>query len=454
MPQDFTLPDLGEGIHEAQVISVSVQEGQEVQQDDVLLEVETDKAAVEIPSPRAGRILKVHARPGQTIKVGDPLVTFADGEQAPSGAPPAEAERAAAASEAAAPTPSTATAVAEPPPAPARAPAAPTVEAPKERPAAPAPTPVGEFVHPPDRPVPASPAIRRLARERGIDLRRVPGTGPGGRITREDFERYVAGLGAAPEAAAAPAMAAPGAEPLPDFSRWGPVRREPLTQIRKTIANAMTRSYTTAVHVTHGDVCDVTQLEALRRDHNAARGEDEPKLTLLPFVIKAVVQALREYPKFNSSFDHQRGEIIYKDYYHIGIAVDTPRGLVVPVLRDADRKSIPQIAAELKDMADKTREAKFAIEDLRGGTFTITNIGALGGMFFTPIINYPEVAILGLGRAAPQAVVCNGSIEARTMMPVCLTFDHRVCDGAEAARFTNRVIELLEHPMKLLLTAG
>ncbi len=241
------------------------------------------------------------------------------------------------------------------------------------------------------------------------------------------------------------------ASDLPDFSKWGPILCEQLTQIRKTIAKQMVRSASTCVHVMHHDLADVEMLEQLRKDHNLRLREGDPKLTLLPFVIKAVCAAMKQYPIFNASFDHDNGQIIYKDYFHYGIAVDTPRGLVVPVIRDVDRKSIRELAVEMIGMGEKARQASFSIDELRGGTFTITNIGALGGIVSTPIINYPEVAILGLGKAEHKAVVVGGKVIARYTLPLNLAFDHRVTDGADAARFVGEIKGYLEVPGRLLL---
>lgn len=358
----------------------------------------------------------------------------------------------------------------------------------------------------PAAPVPAAPAIRRLAREMNIDLSQVRGTGPGGRIVREDLERFAlagpSGTGpgtgtmswdeatsattttivtpppfVAPPPSSEPALrsapapmprttpasapalrpAAPsapaGSEALPDFSQWGPVRREPVSQIRKTIARQMTRSYTIVPHVTHCDTADVTDIDLFRREHGKIFHDKGTKLTLTAIIIKAVAGALRQFPQLNCSFDHDANEIIYKDYVHVGVAVDTPRGLVVPVIRDCDRKSLMRISQDLNDLAERARAAKFDLAELRGGTFTITNVGPLGGTFVTPMINYPEVAILGLGRTAPTPVVRDGQIVARQVLPLSLSFDHRVIDGADAARFTRTVISYLESPLNLLLVS-
>ena len=436
MAEQFILPDLGEGIHEAQIVSILVHEGDVVQEDQPLMEVETDKAAVEIPSPLAGKIVTIHVQAGQTVNVGDVMVTFGNDAEAAPAAPPKAPPRAA--------------------PPPRTAPPQAAIPAPPAGAASPAKA---------GRPakVAASPAVRRRAKELGIDLAAMQGTGPGGRVTQADLDGAASGKPPAPtapaERAATQAAASPSApavsmapdSELPDFSKWGPIRREPISQIRKTISNHMARSEAMNVHVMHHDLADVEMLEQLRKDHNLRKQESDPKLTLLPFVIKAVHAAMRRYPMFNASFDHARNEIIYKDYFHYGIAVDTPRGLIVPVIRDVDRKSIRALATELIEIGVKTRESNFKIDELRGGSFTITNIGSLGGIVSTPIINYPEVAILGLGKAEMKAVVVNGEVVARYTLPLNLSFDHRATDGADAARFVGEIKSYLEVPGRLLL---
>jgi len=301
--------------------------------------------------------------------------------------------------------------------------------------------------------VPAAPTVRKLARELGVEINLVPGTGRGGRILKEDVERFAAGqttaVASTPAVEVPPSAWAPAGE-LPDFSQYGPIRREAVPQIRRTIARQMTRAWQNVPRVTHGDQADVTDLERNRKQFNETLREGQPRLTMTAIVIKAVAAALRDFPMLNASYDAAREEIIYKDYVHIGVAVDTPRGLVVPVLRDADRKTLPQIAAELGTITENARTAKFEIADLRGATFTITNVGALGGVFFTPMVNFPEVGILGLGRARLQPVVVDGQIVARLMLPMALSFDHRVIDGAVAARFVNAVIASLENPLRLI----
>lgn len=429
MPRQFVLPDLGEGIAEAQIVRVLVKPGDKVAEDQYLLEVETDKAAVEIPSPYAGVIKQMHVKEGDTVNVGDVVVTFEEGNGAATAS--ARAERAEA--RPAAPERNEA-----PTPARPSAPAAADTSAARRTTA------------------PAAPAVRKIARERGVDIDAIEGTGPGGRVTREDVERAVQGGGkpaGSTEAGGyslrrpAPAAPPPG---IVDADKWGSVRREPLSQIRKTIAAQMSRSMYTIPHVTHCDDVDITHLERLRKQLNDATG-GEPKITILTFVIRAVCMALRKFPIFNASFDEEVQQIIYKDYINVGVAVDSERGLIVPVIRNADQLTLRGIAAELRSIADRVRSNKFAIEDLRGGTFTLTNVGALGGTVSTPVINYPEVAILGLGRSREMPVVKDGQIQPALILPVNLSFDHRATDGANAARFTGEILSYLQTPAKFLL---
>jgi pyruvate dehydrogenase E2 component (dihydrolipoamide acetyltransferase) len=433
---DFKLPDLGEGVHEGQVVNVLVKEGDAIAEYQPMLEVETDKAAVEIPSPKAGVVARVHVEPGQMIKVGQVLVTI-DEAGAGGAAMPAKTAKPAAQTVAGATEPARAAAL-------PRAPAAPEPAQPR---AGAPPAERGD-----EGPVAAAPVVRRLARDLGVDINQVVGSGPGGRVLREDVERAVAaGKPGAPAGAPsiAPAMP-PGAAELPDFGQWGPVRRVAVPQIRKTIARQMTRAWANVPRVTHGDTADVTDLEHNRKQFNEGLKPDEAKLSLTAIVIKATAAALRQFPMLNASFDAARDEIIYKDYVHMGVAVDTPRGLIVPVLRGADRKPLPKIAAEVVALSERVRSGKFEIAEVRGATFTITNIGPLGGTFFTPMVNFPEVAILGLGRARLQPAMYEGQIAPRLILPLSLSFDHRVVDGADAARFVSELIRLLENPLRLI----
>jgi pyruvate dehydrogenase E2 component (dihydrolipoamide acetyltransferase) len=415
---------------EAEIVAVLVREGDVIKEDVPLLEVETDKAQVEIPSPMGGRVEKIHVEPGQTVKVGAPLVTFGD---APAGTvtPPTRPTAAASA----------------PPVAPVRA-AAPAPPAATER----APGPVA-----------ATPATRRLARELGVDLKAVRGSGPGGRVLDEDVRAAAAGSRPAPAPTTGPAqpvapagparpLASGGLEvpPLPRFEQWGPVERAPLSHLRRAIALRMTLSATLIPHVTHFDRADITDLDAvITRNLEAARSKGVT-LTLTAFLLKAAALALLRHPAFNASLDAAAGEVILKRYYHLGVAVATERGLIVPVLREVDRKPVLEIARELGALAQRVRDGKASLEDLRGGTFTITNMGALGGTAALPIINYPEVAILGVARGRLEPVVRQGQIVPRLMLPLTLTFDHRVADGADGARFATEIVQLLEAPERLL----
>ena len=408
---------------EAEIVAVLVREGDVIREDAPLLEVETDKAQVEIPSPMGGRVEKVHVQPGQTVKVGAPLITFADGAAEPAAAP-----------------------------APSRS--APAATAPARAAAAAPPAPAARA----EGPVPATPATRRLARELGVDLKTVRGSGPGGRVLDEDVRAAASGSRGAP----APAPVAPTgpakplatvgleAPPLPRFEQWGPVERAPLSHLRRTIADRMTLAATLIPHVTHFDRADITDLDAIiTRNLEAARAKGVT-LTLTSFLLKAAALALLRHPTFNASLDPAAGEMVLKRYYNLGVAVATERGLIVPVLREVDRKPVLEIARELGALAQRVRDGKATLDDLRGGTFTITNIGALGGTAAIPIINYPEVAILAVARARPEPVVRQGQIVPRLMLPLTLTFDHRIADGADGARFAAEIVQLLEAPERLL----
>lgn len=428
MTRSFKLPDLGEGVHEGEVLAVYVSVGQEVKEGDIILEVETDKAAVEIPSPFSGRVSEVRVKPGDTVKVGDVMMIFSGGEAAesveaeekqglPSGA--VESEEAVAA------------AVAE----------------------------KGK------RPVPASPATRRLARELGVDLHRVTPSGPGGLVTADDVRGFAA-KGKENDAAPAVAEAMPLTEgaavvfsspTLPDFTRWGPVERVPFRSIRRATAKQMAIAWSQIPHVTSQDQVDITKLEAFRQKHKTEIQAAGGRLTMTVFALKAVATALKNYPQFNAALDVEAGEIIIKKYFHIGVAANTDSGLMVPVVRDVDRKSIRELAIELNDIIQQTRSRKISLDDLQGSTFTITNAGAMGGGYFAPIINFPEVAILGMGQGRLQPAVIekdNGehAIEPRLIMPIVLCIDHRVLDGADAIKFLRVVIDALEDPDELLIS--
>lgn len=482
MATEIKLPSLGEGIESGDVLEVLVKVGDVVKKEQSLLEMETDKATVSVPSPAAGKILSITVKEGETVKVGQVFVTMeASGVPAAAAptAPPAPAQAAAPAPAApvspapvVAPAPVAPKPVAEvPAPAPVKpapivvppAPVAPAVTANVAAPAAES-SPFGDDV------IPAGPAIRRFAREVGVDLGGVSGTGEGGRITRDDVLAVVrhanqsaqahkgASASTAVEAAPAPkanASAKPSADGkpgVPATDDYGPIRVDRMTKIRKTIANQMDKSWSTVPRVVNFDDADVTELEAFRqtsKDDYASRGI---KLTTMPFLIKAIATALKHHPALNAVIDTENEQIIYKDYVNLGIAIDTDRGLVVPTLKNADRMSIPDIAYALSDLSSRVRNNDFAVSDLRGGTFTISNLGAIGGTYSTPIVNVPEVAILLVGRSRKLATVMDDdTIKPRLMMPLSLAYDHRLVDGATAARFLNDIIAYLEAPSRLLL---
>jgi pyruvate dehydrogenase E2 component (dihydrolipoamide acetyltransferase) len=437
MARPFKLPDLGEGIYEAEIQEVLVSVGDEVEEDQNILVVETDKAAVEVPSPYAGTVQEVRVEPGDLVNVGDVLLVF-DGGEEPEIEPQAEEKE------------------------PEGKEAEPEEEAPVKVKS------VGGTARQPakgERPVPASPSTRQLARDLGVDLARVKPSGPAGRVLAEDVRAFAERGPAEEEVEAAPeregrapakmagtGLAPIGAPPLPDFSRWGPVERVPLRSVRRAIARNIALSWSQIPHVNHHDEADITELEDLRQRYKDKM--ESGSLTMTVFVIKAAAAALKVHPRFNASLDPEHEEIVLKRYYHMGVAVDTERGLIVPVIRDVDCKSIADLAVELGELVKRTQEGGASLDELQGGTFTLTNVGILGGTGFEPIINYPQVAILGMARAAWKPVVREGKeIVPRYILPLVVTFDHRVVDGADAARFMRTVVEALENPGELMLVA-
>jgi pyruvate dehydrogenase E2 component (dihydrolipoamide acetyltransferase) len=442
---EFRLPPLGEGIDAATVTGVLVNAGDAVAADQGLFEVETDKAAVPIPAPSAGKVVELRIKKGDKVKVGAVVAVLesATGATAPS---PSAAPAAAPAATAASAPAGTATASL----------AAVHGGRPGAEAAAPKSATNGDAA-----PAPAGPATRHLARKMGIDLHTVKGSGRGGRVTLDDLMEYVRNMpkgGAGGSASAAPVGAAVAGSfvipPLPDFSKYGPVERKPFTGLRKTIARNLTISWNVAPAVTQHDLADITDLEAGRKRFVETAPKDTPKVTMTALAVKAVVAALKAFPHFNASYDANAGEngdLVLKKYYHVGIAVDTPKGLVVPVIRDADKKTTVELAAEINSLADKARAGKLSIEEMRGGTFTITNLGGIGGTYFSPIINYPEVAILGLSRSSTQPVWKDGAFVPRLMMPLSLSYDHRVIDGADGARFIAFLSAAFADPVRLLM---
>ncbi len=448
MPKEFKLPDLGEGIHEGEILSVRVSEGDKVNEGDIILEVETDKAAVEVPSPYTGVVKEIRIKPGDTVNVGDVMMTFSVGEEAAETGKPSE-ERVEEKEE-------------KPPE------GKPEKKPPKEKEEEKGREEELPTEKPREGPVPASPATRRLARELGVELRRVRPSGPKGLVTAEDVRAFAEGKEKPEERREEKAEKKPEEKPkeerplaapapkLPDFSRWGPIERVPLRSIRKSTARQMAVAWSQIPHVNNQDVADMSKLEAFRRKHKEEIEAKGGKLTHTVFALKAAATALKAFPRFNSSIDPQAGEIIEKHYYHVGVAVATDDGLIVPVIKDVDRKSILDLSIELKELAERTRQRKVNLGELQGGTFTITNVGPMGGGQFVPIINYPEAAILGMGAATMQPAVIGNEkqgyrIEPRLKMPLVLCIDHRVLDGADAVPFLRMIVEALEDPEELFM---
>ncbi|MFO0912867.1 MAG: dihydrolipoamide acetyltransferase family protein [Pirellulales bacterium] len=512
MAIEVKLPDLGEGIKSGDVLDILVKAGDDVTKGQGLIEIETDKATVEVPSPAAGKVVKVLVSQGQSIPIGATIVELESaGAAAPAPAPAPAAPAAQPTPPPQSPSPPVAqTSVASAPASPGPAPA-PVTAPPAARPVSPPPVIAPAAVA--TSPVvpaaatavtdtafagaiaPAGPAIRRLAREVGVDLSQVVGTGPGGRITREDVMAVVRQSGVRPTSIGLPPVAQPtatssSAAPAVDASTsvagaatgtpavspttvpaatptappaapatgitsgsdaWGPVEIERAPKIRRTIAARMTESWTTVPRVTNFDDADVTELERVRQASKADYAAAGVKLTSLPFVIKAVALSLRHHPLLNASFDIEQEQIIYKKYINVGVAVDTDRGLVVPALRHADQMGIPEMARALAKITESARTNSFTVDDLRGSTFTISNLGAIGGTYSTPIVNTPEVAILLVGRSRKLPVVVDDQVVVRLMMPLSLSYDHRLVDGGAAARFLNDVIGYLEAPSRLFL---
>jgi len=404
MATEFKLPNLGENIESGDVLKVLVSAGDKIEKEQTVVELETDKAAIEVPSPVSGIVSAVHIHVGEKAAVGQLILTVeTDGaaeDAAPSGPPEAPAE-------------------------------------------APAPPDDGEGVS-----VAATPSVRRLAREIGVDLQAVKGTGRGGRISVADVKAHaksaLQGRGAAPAGAAA-------LVPLPDFTKWGKVERRPMSGVRRATGAHLSRAWATIPHVTQCDKADITALEKLRKRYGKKAEAAGGKLTVTAIILKLLASALKVFPQFNASVDAANEEVIYKEYVHIGVAVDTERGLLVPVIRDVDRKNIIRLSVELSEAAGKAREGKLSIDEMRGGSMTITNLGGIGGTHFTPIINAPEVAILGVSRGGVEPVHVDGEFQPRLMLPLSLSYDHRLIDGADAARFLRWLAEALENPFLAFL---
>lgn len=422
---DVKLPKLGEGADSGVVVGIFVKVGDTVAKDQAIMELENEKAVASIPSTGAGVVENVYVKAGDRIAAGQKIISIADGAApAPAAAPVAAALAPKPAAKKVAPKPS------------------PVIEESDDEPLVES---TDEIIN--ENPS-SSPSIRKMARELGIDLRKIAGSESGGRIVAADLRNYIQRLmraAARPAASASAAVPAKAAPVQIDFAQWGPILKKPMTPLRKVIARRMSESWDAVVRVTQFDDIDFTKLGELRKKFAADYEKQGVKLTLTPFVLKAVAATLKAHPIFNSSLDEVANEIVIKEYIHLGIAVDTDQGLMVPVLRDVDKKSLFELAKELEALAAKARDRKISADEMRGGTFTISNQGAIGGAHFTPIVNLPEVAILGLGRGRMLPVVRDGKIEARLMTPIALSYDHRVVDGGSAARFTVDLVKAFEN---------
>ena len=423
----FKLPELGENIETGDVVNVLVSVGDTLEVDQPVVELETDKATVEVPAPAAGKVTDIAVKAGDTIGVGQVILTISDTD--------AKDDAESAPSAPAVPEPSPESETVRPASAKAPAPETPVVSiAPKPTPSAPR---GGKVL--------AAPSIRRLAREFGVDITAVTGSGARGRVTPEDVKVYARQV--MEQARLGEVTASASSVPaLPDFAKWGAVERTPMRGIRRATSRQMTQAWTIP-HVTQHDRADVGQFESARARFKK-ESPDVP-LTVTAFAVKVLAAALKVFPQFNASIDVANGEVVYKRYVSIGVAVDTDRGLLVPVVRQADQKTLTQISNEIAELAGKARSKALTLEELQGGTFTVTNLGGLGGTLFTPIINHPEVAILGLSRSTYEPVMVGGAFQPRLMLPLSLSYDHRLIDGADAVRFLRWVADRLEHPLLL-----
>jgi pyruvate dehydrogenase E2 component (dihydrolipoamide acetyltransferase) len=446
MPIEFRLPELGENVASGDVVRVLVAPGDVVAKEQPLLELETDKATIEVPSSVAGRVQAVAVKAGDKVKVGQIVLTIEEGDaeraepraepepsgQASPGEERARAERGAGGLALASPARAEVVEISRAAPRPVLVPSRVEAAEPAEIPSA---------------PVPAAPSVRRLARELGVDISRVSGSGPGGRIAPEDVKDYARAVvtGGAGVAGAAPAG------PLPDFSKWGPIERRAMSGVRRKTAEHLSQAWRTIPHVSQHDTADITRLDELRQQYAPQAERAGGKLTITAIALKVVAAALQRFPQFNAAVDMAAEEIVYKQYVHVGVAVDTDRGLLVPVIRDVDRKGIIALSVELAQASEKAKTRKITLEEMEGGSFTITNLGGIGGTSFSPIVNHPEVAILGLSRARMEPVWDGGQFVPRLMMPLSLSYDHRVIDGADAARFLRFLAEAFEQPFVLTL---
>lgn len=435
MAIEFKLPEVSDGVKTVDIAEIKVKAGDVIAKGQVVMDLETEKAVVELECPHAGTVAKVLVAAGQTVPIGTPLLSIEAGVAAvpqTASLPPAAASAAPISTAPVTPAPAD----------------LPSVKVTTAAPAA-AQLPTTSDARPP---APAGPATRRLARDLGVDLHQVNGSGPGGRITQEDVQNYVKNIleGRASAPLGGGLIATP---PLPDFSQFGPVERQAQNKIAKVSATNLSMAWQTIPHVTQHDLIDITELEDARKRFGETLGKNGPKVTMTAIVMKALIPALKAFPHVNASLDSAKGELVLKQYYNIGCAVDTPNGLLVPVVKNVDQKSIVQIAADLADLAARAREKKLKPDEMSGATFTITNLGGIGGTAFAPIVNWPEVAILGMSRSRTELKLHGGAVVERLMLPLSLSYDHRVINGADGARFVAKLGSLLNDFFALLAEA-
>ncbi len=446
-PSEFRLPELGENIHQGDLVRLMISPGTRVSEGQPVMELETDKAVVEVPSSVSGTVKDVRVKVGEKVKVGQVIFTLEGGAVAlPEKAKHLPVEHVSGQHSARLAYQMAVQAEGK-------------TEEEVFKPDAPATTALPSFSMPSQlgkvagtehgEPIPAAPSVRRLAREVGVDINKVIGSGPNGRISEDDVKAHAKSLLAV--AASASASGAPHfAEPvLPDFAKWGKIERVAMRGVRRKTAEHLREAWNTIPHVTQQDKADITELEQLRARFAPKAEEAGGKMTVTAIALKVCASALKVFPQFNASIDMAKEEVVYKQYINIGVAVDTDRGLLVPVIRDVDKKNIVELAAELTQMSKKAKEKKLQPADMEGGTFTITNLGGIGGTGFSPIVNHPEVAILGLSRSSMEPVWMNGKFEARRVLPLSLSYDHRLIDGADAARFLRWIAEAFEQPFLL-----
>jgi pyruvate dehydrogenase E2 component (dihydrolipoamide acetyltransferase) len=460
---EFIIPNLGDGVAQGDVLKVLVKPGDSINVDQPVLELETDKATIEVPSDVAGKVTEVKVKAGDKVKPGQAVLTL-EGASGGNGASGAKADVPSSGAGAAPAAPTPAPQAEAPTPAP-KAPEAP--QAP-ERPRAsvtniaaarpPAAAPATPPAASPATSAPAAPSVRRLAREIGVDVTQVPGSGPGGRITQDDVKEFakrvmhsLGGNGQSAAASGAAVARSVTGQPLPDFSKWGEIERQAMSGIRRKTSEHLSHAWQTIPHVTQFDKADITALEQMRKKYRPEVEKAGGNLTVTAIAAKVVASALKVFPQFNASVDQAGEAIVYKKYIHVGIAVDTENGLLVPVIRNADQKNLIQLSVEIGLLAEKAKARKLSLEEMSGGSMSISNLGGIGGTAFTPIVNWPEVAILGVSRGGFEPFWNGTAFEPRQMLPLSLSYDHRLIDGADAIRFLRWVAEALENPFALTL---